>query len=136
MTASLLITDIAHLGIRVHDLERSRRFYALLGFELTAGPMGPEPVAILQHPSGVEINLILNAANAEATNVLMDVAEKHPGYTHVALAIRDIEKAKAFFEDRGIAITGGPNTYPGGARGMFVRDPDRNVIELYQPAPS
>ena len=63
----------------MHDLERALRFYELLGFKKTAGPLGPEPVAILNHPSGVELNLILNAPSASAPNVLMDVAEKHPG---------------------------------------------------------
>ena len=37
------ISGLAHIGIRVHDLERSVRFYELLGFTKTAGPIGPEP---------------------------------------------------------------------------------------------
>jgi hypothetical protein len=45
-TAPVPIAGFAHIGIRVHDLERSVRFYALLGFVKTAGPIGPEPVAI------------------------------------------------------------------------------------------
>ena len=48
------ILGLAHIGIRVHDLERSVRFYELLGFTKTAGPIGPEPVAILDHPSWAE----------------------------------------------------------------------------------
>ena len=56
------IRAFAHVGIRVHELERSRRFYEdVLGFAFVAGPLGPEPAAILVHPSGVTINLILNA---------------------------------------------------------------------------
>jgi len=42
------ILGLAHIGIRVHDLERSVRFYQLLGFTNTAGPIGSEPVATLQ----------------------------------------------------------------------------------------
>jgi lactoylglutathione lyase len=60
------ISGLAHIGIRVHDLERSVRFYELLGFTKTAGPIGPEPVAILDHPSGLEVNLVLNASSAVA----------------------------------------------------------------------
>lgn len=60
-TASIQISGLAHIGIRVHDLERSLRFYALLGFTKTLVPIGPKPVAILERPSGVEINLVLNA---------------------------------------------------------------------------
>ena len=128
-----LITGVAHLGIRVHNLETSRKFYEMLGFEFIVGPVGPEPVAILKHPEGVEINLILNADESSQTNVLMDVPDKHAGYTHVALRISSIDDAKALLQQQGIEITGGPNQYPGGAQGLFVRDPDRNVVELYQP---
>ena len=135
MSNSSLITGVAHLGIRVHDLQRSREFYEMLGFEFIVGPVGPEPVAILKHPAGVEINLILNAPDANAGNVLMDIDSKHPGYTHVALAIRDVEQALTLLAHANVEITGGPNSYPNGAKGLFIRDPDRNVVELYQPAP-
>ena len=128
------ILGLAHIGIRVHDLERSVRFYELLGFSKTAGPIGPEPVAILEHPSGVEINLVLNATDPGAPNVLMDGAEKHPGITHFALLCPDIVAAKAQLEAAGIALSGGPIQFGPGAQGLFVRDPDRNVIELHQRA--
>ncbi len=93
-----LVQGIAHVGIRVADLERSKAFYAVLGFEFIAGPLGPEPVAILKHPAGVEINLILNANTPEPHNVLMDEAVKHAGYTHVALDCPDIGAAQLALE--------------------------------------
>jgi len=40
-SAPVPISGLAHIGIRVHDLERSVRFYALLGFTKTAGPIVP-----------------------------------------------------------------------------------------------
>ena len=131
-TAAIPIAGLAHIGIRVHDLERAVRFYELLGFTKIAGPLGPEPVAILDHPSGVELNLILNAPSASEPNVLMDVAEKHPGITHVALLCPDIMAAKARLEAAGIPLSGGPVRFGPGAQAIFVRDPDRNVIELHQ----
>lgn len=131
-TEPLAIMGLAHLGIRVHDLERSVRFYELLGFTKTAGPIGPEPVAILEHPSGVEVNLVLNAPLAEAPNILMDVPEKHPGITHFALLCPDVLAAKARLEAAGIGLSGGPIQFYPGAQAIFVRDPDRNVIELHQ----
>lgn len=132
-TPAVPIKGLAHIGVRVHDLERSVRFYALLGFEKTAGPLGPEPVAILSHPSGVELNLILNAPEASAPNVLMDVPQKHPGITHFALLCDDVLSAKARLEAAGIALSGGPMRLGELADAIFVRDPDRNVIELHQP---
>ena len=127
------ITGVAHLGIRVHDLNRARTFYEFLGFEFVVGPVGPEPVAILKHPSGVEVNLILNAAEAQTDNMLMDVPTKYAGYTHVALSVQDVEAAMAALEAGGCTITEGPVTFPGGSRSIFVRDPDRNVVELNNP---
>jgi lactoylglutathione lyase len=131
-TAPILITGIAHIGIRVHDLERSVRFYALLGFTKTAGPLGPEPVAILHNEAGVELNLILNAPSASEPNILMDVPDKHPGITHVALLCPDILAARARLQAEGIPLSGEPVRFGPGAQAIFVRDPDRNVIELHQ----
>jgi lactoylglutathione lyase len=126
------LTGLAHIGIRVHDLERSVRFYERLGFTKMAGPIGPEPVAILEHPSGIEINLVLNAPDPDAKNILMDVPEKHPGITHIALLCPDLDAAAATLKEAGIPLSGGPIQFGPGAKGIFVRDPDRNVIELHQ----
>ena len=131
-TSPIIVEGLAHIGIRVHDLERSVAFYALLGFRKTAGPLGPEPVAILEHPCGVEINLVLNAQHEHEPNILMDGAEKHPGITHFALLCPDIMAAKARLEAAGIGLSGGPIRFDTGAHAIFVRDPDRNVIELHQ----
>ena len=129
------ITGVAHLGIRVLELERSRAFYEKLDFTFVIGPIGSEPVAIMRHASGLEINFVLNADKNVDANILQDVPEKHPGYTHVALGVADLEAAMAHLKEVGIPIKSGPVTYPGGAQGIFVRDPDFNTIELYQHAP-
>ncbi len=127
------ITRINHVGLRVRDLDVTRAFYEKLGFEFLVGPVGPEPVAIMEHPSGVNINFILNAsADASDKNLLMDVAEKHTGFTHFAMEITDQAAVKAQLDDAGIAITETVNL-PNGAVFFFVRDPDDNVLEFHQP---
>jgi lactoylglutathione lyase len=108
------------------------RFFVLLGFTKTAGPIGPEAVVFLNHPSGVEINLIVNATEADEANILMDVPEKHPGITHFALLCPDIIAAQKTLEDAGITLSGGPIRFGPDAQAIFVRDPDHNVIELHQ----
>jgi lactoylglutathione lyase len=122
-----LIKGLAHVGVRVHDLERSRAFYKRLGFRLTAGPIGPEPVAILLHPAGVELNLILNAPAAREPNILMDVPEKHAGITHFALRVEHPSAVAAALEQAGISLSGRRGE-PLAA--VFVRDPDGTVIEF------
>lgn len=127
------ISRINHVGLRVRDLAVARAFYEKLGFEFLGGPMGPEPVAIVEHPSGVNINFILNAsAEASPTNVLMDEAVKHAGFTHIALEISDAEAVKRQLETHGITIT--ELVEFEGAMFFFVRDPDGNVIEFHKPA--
>lgn len=126
------IAGINHIGIRVTDLEKAKRFYEQLGFVFIAGPIGPEPVAIMEHPSGVNINFILNANSGTTKNVLMDIPEKHPGYTHVALDVTNIEAIVAALTNMGIEITEGPVTLPDGGVMLFIRDQDNNVIEFHK----
>lgn len=126
------IAGINHVGIRVSSLEKARSFYEQLGFEFLAGPIGPEPVAIMEHPSGVNINLILNADSGMTKNILMDVPERHPGYTHMALDVTDIKTIEASINKLGIEITEGPITLPDGGVMLFIRDQDMNVIEFHQ----
>ena len=126
------ITQINHIGLRVKDMEVSREFYGKLGFEFIAGPVGPEPVAIILHPSGINFNLILNASSGSENNVLMDEPIKYAGYTHIALEVSDYDAAISHIQELGIPITGTVEFE--GARFFFIRDPDRNVIEFHQPA--
>ena len=129
-----MIQGINHVGIRVKDLNTSRAFYEQIGFVFIDGPLGPEPVAIMEHPSGVNINFILNASVADKKNILMDVPEKYPGYTHMALEVTDMEEVIAELAKQQISVTEGPVTLSNGAILLFVRDPDGNVIEFHQPA--
>lgn len=128
------ITRLNHIGIRVSNLDKAREFYEKIGFDFIVGPIGPEPVAIMEHPSGININFILNANKESVENVLMDIPLKHTGYTHMALEITNLESVKSQLESKNIPITGGPITLPDGATFIFVRDPDSNVIEFHKPA--
>jgi lactoylglutathione lyase len=129
------ITRINHVGLRVRDLDISREFYGNLGFKFLAGPVGPEPAAIVEHPSGVNINFILNASkDAPEDNILMKKEVKYPGYTHIALEITDAELVSKKLEALGLVIT--ERVEYNGAKFFFVRDPDDNVIEFHQPASS
>jgi len=128
------ITGINHIGIRVKNLGESRKFYEQLGFVFLVGPVGPEPVAIMEHPSGVNINLILNGDQGITENILMDVEKRYPGYTHVALDVSDIEAVQKEIETLGIKITEGPIMLPNGGIMFFIRDQDKNVIEFHQNA--
>jgi lactoylglutathione lyase len=120
---------VNHIGIRVSDFATSRDFYAQLGFEYITGPTGPEPVAIVEHPCGININFILNANQAEKSNVLMQPEVKHTGYTHVALEVSNGEAVLKQLAQLNIPLSGEPMNHPTGTS-FFIRDPDDNVIEF------
>ncbi len=64
----------------------------------------------------------------------MDVKEKYPGYTHIALDVNDINAIQEEIVRLGITITEGPITLPNGGIMFFIRDQDKNVIEFHQNA--
>jgi lactoylglutathione lyase len=127
------ITRINHVGLRVRDLATSREFYEKLGFEFIIGPVGPEPVAVMEHPTGININFILNASgDASDLNILSDAPQKHTGFTHIALEINDRDQVEEHLAANKISITETVELEDGTVF-FFVRDPDGNVIEFHQP---
>ena len=123
------IEAVNHVGIRVSDKGRSVEFYRSLGFELLTdvGFEQGHPV-IMRHPSGVVLNLLGPTTTSGKENILMDVEEKHPGYTHIALTVSSLTVARTFMETSDIPVTGSFSF--GNMSAIFIRDPDRNVIEL------
>ena len=123
------VESINHIGIRVSEKSRSVSFYENLGFQAIqdAGFDEGHPI-IMKHRSGVVLNLLGPANSSDEKNILMDVAEKYPGYTHIALTVSSLEHAKEFMKTNGIQVTGSFSF--GNMSAIFIRDPDRNVIEL------
>jgi lactoylglutathione lyase len=122
MDQTIAIERVDHIGIRVRDLDRTLAFYRVLGFTLRHRAVGDD-VAIVRNEHGVELNLIFNAnAGGPDSNILMDVPDKLPGYTHIALRVTSIPVTIAALD---IAITQGPVSFgQSGQVSVFVRDPD------------
>ena len=129
------ISNFDHIGIRISDRDQSVAFYKLLGFEMIAdgGYDAGHPLVML-HPSGININLLGPATAKSGENVLMDEKLKYPGITHLAVKVRDADATEAFVAESGITITGRRDFK--GTKTIFIRDPDRNVLELVGPGPS
>ena len=131
MNYTIAIERVDHIGIRVRNLDRALNFYGVLGFNLLRRSENDD-VAIIRNENGVELNLMFNAnAGDPGTNVLMDAPDKYPGYTHIALRVASIPSTIAVLKENDVAITQGPVSFgDSGQVSVFVRDPDRNVIEL------
>ena len=125
------IDSFDHIGIRVADVDRAMRFYTLFGFDLVHRAEN-DAVVVMKNCHGVEINLVYNANDDNGgKNILMDVPRKYAGYTHVAFRVHSVAEALAMLHQNGITITQGPVSFGrDGHVSLFVRDPDRNVIEL------
>ena len=123
------IQSVNHIGIRISDKATSIAFYEKLGFALKtdAGFEDGHPV-IMKHDSGVVLNLLGPATVADGSNILMDVDVKYTGITHFALTVASLDEAQAFVTGNGMEITGSFSF--GDMAAIFIRDPDRNVIEL------
>ncbi|MFQ5763994.1 MAG: VOC family protein [Rhodospirillales bacterium] len=123
------IQKIDHIGIRIREKRRSISFYEELGFELVVdtGFDKGHPI-MMRHPSGVVLNLLGPSTEEKDENVLMDVEKRFAGYTHMALKIGSLAEIEAYLAEKGIEITGRFSFKDMNA--IFIRDPDRNVIEL------
>lgn len=128
------IINIDHIGIRVTNFKKSLHFYQQLGFICTREDYD-EHVFVIRHPSGITLNLLDNAnSDFDHNNVLMDIKNRYPGYTHYAIAVESIAKTQQFLQSIDCKITEGPVTFGDGKTSVFIRDPDRNVIEFTEHA--
>lgn len=128
------VKEIDHVGIRVTDIARSQRFYEELGFRVDPREESPTARARgLVNEAGTRIHLIYNGSTPPNGNVLMDVIDKWPGYTHAAFIVDDLDALVEWLNSAAIPITQGPSVFGDGRRKVcFIRDPDRNVLEFNQ----
>ncbi len=123
------VKSVNHIGIRVSDKSQSIIFYQRLGFKFIVdhGFNEGHPV-VMKHSCGVTLNILGFATDNIGKNILMDIDKQYSGYTHIALTVSSLQKAKDFLKSQTIEQTGSFSFK--GMSAIFFRDPDRNVIEL------
>jgi lactoylglutathione lyase len=133
-----------HVGQCVTDLERSKRFYCeLLGFsfdreinppdELSAKLMGLEPPLAMTAAYLVRDGLVLELlhyAAAGQTRPTRARTMNEPGLTHISLSVDDLDGTLARVPDFGGEVIADSNI----GAGVFVRDPDGQLVELLSMA--
>jgi len=151
----MTVTGIDHAGLTVADLERSLGFYeGLLGLPLAgiAREESPDISAIVGHagtrvliadlmlPGGGVLELLQYEEPAGAP---AQASHTQAGTAHIALGVRDLAALQRRLVAAGVDIVSErPVTLRtgdswNGATVLYVRDPDRNLIELIErPASS
>jgi len=110
-----------HVAINVSDLNHAQRFYG--------GVLGLQPVerpfsfpGVWYQVGAFQIHLIV----AEGYQSTPQNPEKWGRNGHLALAISDLEAAKAALVQAGCPV----QTSASGRATLFTQDPDGNIIEL------
>jgi len=129
-----------HVGQCVTDLEQSKRFYCeLLGFaldreinppdDLSARLLGLTPplamTAVYLVRDGLVLELLHFAAPGQ-TQRYQPRAMNQPGLTHISLSVEDLDGVLARVADYGGAVLADSNI----GAGVFIRDPDGQLVEL------
>ncbi|KUI43366.1 extradiol dioxygenase [Mycobacterium sp. IS-1590] len=130
---------VSHVGLRVRDLDASKRFYEALGFtevkrmtipdEMAAGllplstPIGFE-AAYLQQDDGFVLQLLTFSGHPAPDEPERGMVGA--GLTHLSIAVDDIAAAQAALTSAGGTIVADP----GGGFACMARDPEGQLIEL------
>ena len=129
-----------HVGQCVTDLARAKRFYCeLLGFTLQREISPPDDMSAkllgLAAPLGMTASylgrdgLVLELLHFSAVGQTADYerrAMNEPGLTHISLSVEDLEGVLAKIGDYGGEVIADSNI----GAGVFVRDPDGQLVEL------
>ena len=147
-----MIRGIHHVAINTPNLDRLLAFYRdVIGFEVVESTRfdwkdSPEIDAIVGIKGSASKVVMLRAANAyiemfeyqypKARNADRLNPGDH-GYTHICLDVVDVEAEYERLSKNGMTFHAPPTSVEGGKiRTVYGRDPDGNIIELQELAPS
>ncbi len=119
-----------HAMIRVVDLDRSIRFYELLGMRTLRRhefPGGRFSIAMMGYGAEAETAALELTHNWDTTSY-----ELGGGFGHIALATMNVFELCKNLGDHGVRIVRAPGPMHGGPTLAFIEDPDGYRIELIE----
>lgn len=137
------VHGILHAGVTVSNFEDAVSWWSdLFGFRLvseqTISGEDAERLAGLYGASGLTIRLgFLRSPGGDVLEIFTfdppieprRTDWRRPGYTHIALSVRNVPAMHRRLKDAGIAFVSDIH-HTAGAHWVFFRDPDGNLIEL------
>jgi catechol 2,3-dioxygenase-like lactoylglutathione lyase family enzyme len=125
-----------HLALVCTNVAASIDFYTKLGFQLKEGSESGPDAAVLYSQAGLELHLFHTSTTSVGAdkiphNILMDDPEtKYPGHTHFCIGVGSVPQTREYLKSMGIAESGSREMFGKYVASVFVRDPDRTVVEL------
>lgn len=142
-----LLMGISHTAYNCADIEKSLHFYCdLLGFKVKFDirisedvPEGSRFYALrgrpsltyLQAPDGSYLELFTETPERAGK----DPDDNRVGYAHLSIRVRDIKAATEQLKAEGVHFDTEINKGPDHTYQVWIRDPDRNRIELMEYTP-
>lgn len=124
----MALRGINHVALKVRDLERSRQFYELIGFELVGHRQGMLFLSVGGHHHHIALNEVGEQARRPP--------KKGLGMLHFAVTVdeeSELGRLYRLVKDNGYKIV--YKTDHIASRSIYVEDPDGNVVELTYDVP-
>ncbi|WP_226023274.1 VOC family protein [Halomicrobium salinisoli] len=134
---------VHHVGITVEDLDQMVSFYQeAFGFEVldrfevsgesfSTGVGVPDATGSFAHLDGDGVRLELVEYDPEGSDATPD-AVNQPGSTHVGVGTDDVDGVYEDLPETAEPVSE-PQTTASGARILFLRDPEDNLVEVIDP---
>ncbi len=119
------VTGLAHIGVKVKDIEASKKFYVdLLGFQIDE-----------ENDLGRIKLVFLSNGNCLIELISADVVPELPGQIdHICMEVEGIDELVAELKGKGLAFDGEVSygaAIRGGIKNIFFKGPDGERIEFF-----
>ena len=139
--------SLVHIGMTVTDIEKTSGFYIKhFGFRKDYGSLFDEGFfeehhSVFRQPAGISMEMqMIRSANGIMIELFRfsnaedggDIEWQRTGYNHITLRVDDLPKAYERMKEDGIEfLTPLLERSRGDGHWLYLKDPDGNVVELW-----